>query len=523
MKQMFLSTACAMAFAIMAVGCAGDAADQGETGTVGLNVIIDGVDVTSVAFEVVCDSGVTLSGNLNVNDENDPPIATTIMDLPPGPCSVSLTASNEQGEVLCTGSTDFTVIADQTVEANVVLLCGEPGVDPVGNVNITGTFEFVPGNRCPRLYFLNAVPDEVPAEGSEVTVLTEDADGDVLTTALTATGGSFADPSAQLTTYFCDNASGAQTISVTVTDGDAACDKSKSFDVTCPGVNLCEGVTCDDTGNECTTAECNPETGLCEESDLDGNECTAGGGGELAVNGGFETGDLTGWTPFCEGLGTCEATTAESNTGDWSGLVLTAGAPANPLIKQANVGIGVVQPNSEITIRFSMKGSLAGASGVVFAELFSEIVPEGVSQAEILGGGPLFPTDQWVDYEFTTTTGPDVSNGVTLQLAAICGAVEGCVVEAYFDDVSIVIPGGGGEPGTCNAGMCVPNEVDLCEGNTCDDEDTECSDSSCDAGTGQCVATPINEGGACEGGAGTCNAGVCEPNAEVVYLSLIHI
>ena len=517
MKQMFLSTACAMAFAIMAVGCAGDAADQGETGTVGLNVIIDGVDVTSVAFDVVCDSGVTLCGNLNVNDENDPPIATTIMALPPGACSVSLTASNEQGEVLCTGSTDFTVIVDQTVEANVVLLCGEPGVDPVGNVNITGTFEFVPGNRCPRLYFLNAVPDEVPAEGSEVTVLTEDADGDVLTTALTATGGSFADPSAQLTTYFCDNASGAQTISVTVTDGDAACDKSKSFDVTCPGVNLCEGVTCDDTGNECTTAECNPETGLCEESDLDGNECTAGGGGELANNGGFETGDLTGWTPFCEGLGTCEATTAESNTGDWSGLVLTAGAPANPLIKQANVGIGVVQPNSEITIRFSMKGSLAGASGVVFAELFSEIVPEGVSQAEILGGGPLFPTDQWVDYEFTTTTGPDVSNGVTLQLAAICGAVEGCVVEAYFDDVSIVIPGGGGEPGTCNAGMCVPNEVDLCEGNTCDDEDTECSDSSCDAGTGQCVATPINEGGACEGGAGTCNAGVCEPNAEVVY------
>ncbi|MGB5703580.1 MAG: carbohydrate binding domain-containing protein, partial [Polyangiales bacterium] len=290
-----------------------------------------------------------------------------------------------------------------------------------------------------------------------------------------------------------------------------------SFDVTCPGTNPCDGVVCDDTGNECTTAECNPDTGQCEVSDLDGNQCTAGGGGELAVNGGFEDGNLDGWTTFCDGPnnGTCEATTAEANTGSWSGRVATAGAPANPTIKQANLAIGVVQPNSEITIRFSMKGS-TGPGGVVFAGLLSEFLPEGATR-EDLGGGPLFPTDQWVDYEFTTNTGPDVANGVSLELNAICGAVEGCFVEVFFDDVSIVIPGGGSEPGICDAGICVPIEVDLCEGNTCDDEDTECSDSSCDAGTGQCVATPINEGGDCEGGAGTCNAGVCEPSVDVVY------
>ena len=210
----------------------------------------------------ICDSGITLNGNLNVNDENDPPIAATIMDLPPGPCSVELIASDDQGVALCTGSTDFTVVANTTVNANVVLVCGdEPETDPLGNVDITGTFEFIDGNRCPRLHFLNAVPDEVPAEGSEVTVLVSDADGDTLTTALTATGGSFADPGAQPTTYFCDGATGGQTISVTVSDGDAACDKSKSFDVTCPGVNLCEGVVCEDDGNVCTDAECNPATG----------------------------------------------------------------------------------------------------------------------------------------------------------------------------------------------------------------------------------------------------------------------
>jgi len=507
-----VSALLAMTFAMVTAlaGCASDGTEPGASGGVAVNLIIGNTDVTAVDFDVVCESGITLSGQFNVNDEEDPPIFATIMDLPPGDCTIALTAFDDAGEALCTGSEDFTVIADETVSVNIVLTCVGDGIDPLGNVNISATFEEVEGNSCPRLHFLNAVPDEVPAEGSAVTVLVSDKNGDPLTTALTATGGSFADPAAQSTTYTCDNANGSQTISVTVSDGDVACDKSKSFEVTCPGVNLCEGVTCDDDGNVCTDVACNPANGLCETSN-NTNECTAGGsGGDLAVNGGFETGNLDGWTPFCDGLGTCEATTAEANTGSWSGLVLTSGAPANPLIKQANVGIGIVQPNSEITIRFSLKGSLAGASGVVFAELFSEIVPEGVSKAEILGGAPLFPTDQWVDYEFTTTTGPDVSNGVTLQLAAICGAVEGCVVEAYFDDVSIVIPGGAGEPGTCSEGICVPNP-ECSTAADCPDDGNECTDALCDAGT--CGSS--NNTNVCDGGAGTCDgAGVCVPNAE---------
>ena len=243
MKQIFVSVTVAMALAAMAVGCASETTGPSENGSVSLNVIVGETDVNSVTFEVVCDSGTNLSGELNVNDENDPPIFATIMDLPPGPCSVRLTAFDDQGVALCTGSTDFTVQADQTVDANVVLLCEGEGDDPLGNVNISGTFEFIEGNNCPRLQFLNAVPNDVPPEGSEVTVLVSDKDGDALTTALTATGGSFADSSAQSTTYTCDGANGAQTISVTVSDGDAACDKSKSFPVTCPESTLvCEYV-----------------------------------------------------------------------------------------------------------------------------------------------------------------------------------------------------------------------------------------------------------------------------------------
>ena len=507
MKQIFVSATFAMAFAVMAVGCAGETAGPSETGSVNVNLIVGNTDVTAVAFEVECDSGITLNGNFNVVDDRDPPVWATIMDLPVGICTVTLIAQDSTGATLCTASENVEVLENETVKVDLVLACTVDAEEALGNIDIDATFEIIDGNLCPRLHFLNAVPINVPSSGSEVTVLVSDGDGDALTTALTATGGSFADAAAQSTTYTCDGAAGGQTISVTVTDGDTACDKSKSFDVVCPGVDPCEGVVCEDDGNVCTDAVCN--AGVCETSN-NTNECTAGGGGELAVNGGFETGNLEGWTLFCDGPnnGTCEATTAEANTGSWSGRVATAGAPANPAIKQANLAIGVVQPNSEITIRFSLKGS-AGPGGVIFAGLLSEFLPEGATR-EDLGGGPIFPTNEWVAYEFTTNTGPDVSNGVTLELDAICGAVAGCTVEAFFDDVSIVIPGGGGEPGTCNAGVCEPNP-ECSTAADCPDDGNECTDPVCDAGT--CGTS--NNTNACDGGAGTCDgAGVCVPNAE---------
>ena len=464
MKQVFVTTAFAIASAALVFGCASETTGpSSETGNVGVTLLVGDNDVTAVNFEVTCsDSTVCpLNGQFNVIDRgpNEPPIWATIMDLPvgdPDPIvyTINLTALDDQGVVLCTGSADFTVVANDTVKVNVVLTCGGDGEELLGSVDIDATFEIIDGNRCPRLHFLNAVPIDVPAEGSEVTVLVSDADEDPLTTELTATSGIFADPTAQLTTYFCDGAAGAQTISVTVTDGDEACNKSKSFPVKCPGDNnLCEGKDCD-AGNQCVAAECNDATGDCETSNVDsGVECALG---ELTTNGGFELGNLDFWTLFCESNGgTCEATTAEANTGSWSGNVNAPGASASPLIKQANIGIGVVTANSPISISFALKGSLTGASGVVFAELFSELDGGGTSSSEILGGDPLFPTDQWVTYSFTTTTGPDVAGGVTLQLKAACGAVDGCAVDAYFDDVSVVFGSGTGTcdgQGTCKDG-----------------------------------------------------------------------
>ncbi len=77
--------------------------------------------------------------------------------------------------------------------------------------------------------------------------------------------------------------------------------------------------------------------------------------------------------------------------------------------------------------------------GVVFAEFFSELDGGGVSQAEILGGGPLFGTADWVTYMFTTTAGPDVSGGVTFQIGAVCGAGAGCLADIFVDNVSVSV------------------------------------------------------------------------------------
>ena len=69
-----------------------------------------------------------------------------------------------------------------------------------------------------------------------------------------------------------------------------------------------------------------------------------------------------------------------------------------------------------------------------------------------------------------------------------------------------------GRNGTCNAGVCQPN--DLCIGVDCNDND-QCTIDVCV--NGKCSNT-LDTGASCDGGAGTCDAqGVCQSNAESLY------
>ena len=168
---------------------------------------------------------------------------------------------------------------------------------------------------------------------------------------------------------------------------------------------------------------------------------------DIAINGGFETGafndgtENASWQQFPNG-GIQTITSVNPSSGTYAANLNVptrsqVDPPADPLIKNANLAAGLLTPGADVTVTWDMRGSLEGAGGVVFVELFSELSGGGTSKAEIYTNAPIFPVDAWTPYSWTTTLGPDVSGGVTLQLKTSCGPVEGCGVDAYFDNVTI--------------------------------------------------------------------------------------
>jgi len=161
---------------------------------------------------------------------------------------------------------------------------------------------------------------------------------------------------------------------------------------------------------------------------------------DLAQNGGFETGDFDGWSLFPTGEDQFTVVMPGSE-GDYAARIYNTVDASAALMKNANVGMGVVEANMEITISFDARGSLE-VGAVAFAEFFSELEGGGVSASEILGGGPLALNADpavWTNFTFTTTTGPDVSGGVTLQLTGTTGADSASMADVYYDNVTMVV------------------------------------------------------------------------------------
>jgi len=176
---------------------------------------------------------------------------------------------------------------------------------------------------------------------------------------------------------------------------------------------------------------------------------------DLAINGGFETGDFTGWTQFPTGPGQQTVTNVNPSSGTFAGAIANDVDFSNSLIKQANLAAGQLTPGQTVTVSFDARGSYAVPGGVAFAELFSELDGGGTSKAEILGGGPLAingDPNVWTSFNFVTTLGPDVSGGVTLQLGATNGP--GNPTNMWYDNVSVVVDSVIPEPTTFSLLSC---------------------------------------------------------------------
>jgi hypothetical protein len=167
-----------------------------------------------------------------------------------------------------------------------------------------------------------------------------------------------------------------------------------------------------------------------------------GVGGEIAVNGGLESG-LTGWEATPNG-GTSELSSAEAHTGSNSARVradvaANGGGASFPDIKLANAGVGVVTNGQALTVSFWTKTVEQTGAVPFFAQLFTEQSGGGASKTDFLIQPPTFlTTGDWQEHTFNVTLGPDASAGVSLLFKADCGATPGCVLDVFIDDVSIV-------------------------------------------------------------------------------------
>ena len=161
---------------------------------------------------------------------------------------------------------------------------------------------------------------------------------------------------------------------------------------------------------------------------------------ELAVNGGFETGDFTGWTIYDStnsGNGGLITVTAPGSSSAFAGNTNAsdpaAGIGQNPALKQANVGIGQLTPGQAVTVSFDWR---ADAIDVVYAALHSEQAGGGASSSATLLDGTSGPAS-WTSFSQVVILGPDVTEGISLELVAICGGVPGCQSNIFWDNISI--------------------------------------------------------------------------------------
>ena len=190
----------------------------------------------------------------------------------------------------------------------------------------------------------------------------------------------------------------------------------------------------------------NTDTYYFDDLKLYGNGSGGGGGGggnvdgDISSNGGFETGDLEGWTLYDNG-GSATLDNTEAQTGDWC-VKLFASAPSglNPTLKQERKAAGSIVVGDKVQVTFSYKGSLTGESGTVSIQSFVEAT-NGASQIETFD---VTPTNTWQTFTTTYTVtgalqGGDVSGGITMEFVAICGGVAGCSSTLYLDDISLII------------------------------------------------------------------------------------
>ncbi len=479
--------------ALAAFGCANTDTDQGASGSLSLNLVLAGdIQIDVVDWEIT-GNGMDMSGSVDVSAPGST-ASVEVYGLPVGeePYVAELSAVSVDKEVTCRGSAEFDIEVGVSTPVMVILNCKVP--QELGSVRVNGKL-----NICAQLTKMVVAPLQTSV-GNDISLFSaaSDEEGDPIAYMWSSHSGSIADPVAASTTYTCTEV-GDDDITVLVTDDDGTyCMSMWTVRVTCVAGegNPCDGVICEDDGNECTSEACNPSSGACESSPVDdGTSCADATG--VCMDGECVPNDLC-MDVVCEDDGN-ECTDEACNLAN--GQCETSNNSNACDGGNGTCRAGVCEPNPECMVD--------GDCPATGNECIDAVCNAGTC-------GTSNNSNACEDDTGTCNAGvcePNPECAVDADCPATGNECIDAVCNAGTCGTSNNTNACDGGAGTCDgAGVCVPNAECAVPGD-CTDDGNECTDPVCNAG----VCETSNNTDACDGGAGTCDAGQCVPNALALY------
>jgi hypothetical protein len=214
-SKVFILTAITLASGAMAVNCS-KKSDKDDVGSVGLALVLPGGGIVSTVNYTISGNGITpIMGMIDVSAAGTTTATALVSGLAGGTYNVAMTASSSDGQS-CSGMAPFTVVANQTAMANVILQCSRVGTR--GSVAINGRLD-----QCPLITSLSATSLQGVVNGPaiNISVVASELDpGDTVSYTWTAAPTTIGTLGAQAasTTFRC-TAAGAVQLSIAVSDG----------------------------------------------------------------------------------------------------------------------------------------------------------------------------------------------------------------------------------------------------------------------------------------------------------------
>src|SRR5262245_48170799 len=211
-----LIAAAALLLMTAAIACSKKALDSSAVGSVNLALTLPGGGIVNTVNYTISGNGMPapITGTIDVSAPGTTQATALVSGLPPGSYAVTMTALVNDGSI-CQGSTPFTIVANQTALAVVILQCA--AISPLGTVAIFGRLD-----QCPYITGISATSLEALVGGSiTVSASATDLDGNAITYAWTSSVpavGVLAPSNAATAVFHC-NAVGTTQLSIAVSDG----------------------------------------------------------------------------------------------------------------------------------------------------------------------------------------------------------------------------------------------------------------------------------------------------------------